>query len=223
MLDVLWSIGIDEPGVVRFVPDAIQALIETGELGRASSALEKYESQADAVQRVSAQAAALRCLGLLTAARGDVHRAVPILEDAVAQHRSQALPFELGRSLLALGLVLRRARRQSAARAALGESLDIFQRLGASLWREQAEDVLSRRRGSGRSVNGLTPAELRVGRLVATGATNQEVARQLFVSVRAVEAHLTSIYRKLGIRSRTELAIRLRDTSPDTESPAAAG
>jgi DNA-binding CsgD family transcriptional regulator len=221
MLDVLWTIGIEEPGVVRFVPDAIEALIEAGDLHRASSALKKYESHAHAAQRDSAEAAALRCLGLLTAARGDARRGVRTLEDAVVRHRTQALPFELGRSLLALGLLLRRARRQSAARAALEESLNIFQRLGASLWREQAQDVLSRRRGPGRSVDGLTPAELRVGRLVARGATNQEVARQLFVSIRAVEAHLTNIYRKLGIRSRTELAIRL--SSVDSESPAAAG
>jgi len=213
MLEVLSMLAIREPGVVRFVPDAIEALIETGELDKASSVLKRYEAQARRVGRTSAQAAALRCRGLLTAARGDIPAAVRLEEEAVGLHRSLAQPFELGRSLLALSLVLRRARRQSAARAALLESTEIFQHLGAELWRQKVEAVLSSRRGPERDNDGLTPAERRVGRLVATGATNQEVANQLYVSVRAVEAHLTNIYRKLGIRSRTELAARL-GTSP---------
>jgi DNA-binding CsgD family transcriptional regulator len=218
MLEVLWTLGIEEPGVVRFVPDAIEAFIATGDLDRASAVLEKYKGQARRVGRASAEAAALRCRGLLSAAGGDMPGAVRLAEKAVGRHRSIAQPFELGRSLFVLGLVLRRARRQSAARASLLESVEIFGRLGAAPWRDQAEALLSQQRGPRRSPNGLSPAEHRVGLLVASGATNQEAAHQLFVSVRAVEAHLTSIYRKLGIRSRTELAARLGRNNPPTSN-----
>ena len=144
--------------------------------------------------------------------------AVRLAEKAVGRHRSIAQPFELGRSLFVLGLVLRRARRQAAARASLVESVEIFGRLGAAPWRDQVEAVLSQQRGPRRRPDDLSPAEHRVGMLVASGATNQEAAHQLFVSVRAVEAHLTSIYRKLGIRSRSELAARLGRNNPPTSN-----
>jgi DNA-binding CsgD family transcriptional regulator len=91
--------------------------------------------------------------------------------------------------------------------------------MGARLWAGRARAELGRIGGRARS-DGLTPTEQRVADLVAEGRSNKEVADALFVSVRTVEANLTRVYAKLGIRSRTELAAS-RATSGDTpRSPA---
>ena len=121
-----------------------------------------------------------------------------------------ALPLERGRTLLALGSVQRRARKRSAARGSLGEAVATFDRIGARLWAEKARAELGRIGGRAGSPRGLTQAEQRVAALVAEGKTNKEVAADLVVSVRTVEANLSRIYDKLGIRSRTELARRYR-------------
>ena len=85
-----------------------------------------------------------------------------------------------------------------------------FDRIGARLWAEKARAELGRIGGRAGSPRGLTQAEQRVAALVAEGKTNKEVAADLVVSVRTVEANLSRIYDKLGIRSRTELARRYR-------------
>jgi DNA-binding CsgD family transcriptional regulator len=119
------------------------------------------------------------------------------------------MPFERARTLLAQGVALRHARRRRDARAALEEARKAFQSLGAALWEEKAAVEL-RRIGGRRAAGGeLTPAEERVAALVAEGRTNKEVAAALFLTERTVEFHLTHVYRKLGVRSRAELARRL--------------
>jgi DNA-binding NarL/FixJ family response regulator len=87
----------------------------------------------------------------------------------------------------------------------------VFVKLGATLWAERAEKELRRARPRPRRDGELTSAERRVAALVVEGRTNREVAAQLFTTVATVEAHLTRIYRKLGARSRTELARRVAD------------
>jgi DNA-binding CsgD family transcriptional regulator len=106
-----------------------------------------------------------------------------------------------------LGTLNRRTRRKAAARAALQEALDDLEAMGARLWAERARAELARIGGRA-PAGGLTPTEERVAELVAEGRSNKEVADALFVSVRTVEANLTRIYAKLGIRSRAELASR---------------
>jgi DNA-binding NarL/FixJ family response regulator len=96
---------------------------------------------------------------------------------------------------------------KAAARASLDEALRDLQAIGARVWCERARAEQARIGGRARST-GLTPTEERVAALVADGRSNKEVAEALFVSVRTVEANLTRIYAKLGIRSRTELASR---------------
>ena len=98
-------------------------------------------------------------------------------------------------------------RRKAAARAALQEALEALEAMGARLWAYRARGELARIGGRA-PAGGLTPTEERVAELVAEGRSNKEVAEALFVSVRTVEANLTRIYAKLGIRSRTELASR---------------
>jgi DNA-binding CsgD family transcriptional regulator len=85
-------------------------------------------------------------------------------------------------------------------------ALEIFERLGAPLWAEKARAELKRVGLRPSAPNDLTPTEERVADLVAAGRTNKEVAEALFMSVKTVDSNLTRIYRKLGVRSRTELA-----------------
>jgi DNA-binding NarL/FixJ family response regulator len=90
--------------------------------------------------------------------------------------------------------------------------LEIFDTLGARLWAEKAAMELARIPGRTRSPGELTETERRVAELVARGLSNKEVAGKLFVTVRAVEANLSKVYAKLGVRSRTELATRFHST-----------
>ena len=103
----------------------------------------------------------------------------------------------------------RRVKQRAAARATLERSLELFDELGAALWAEQAAAELARISGRGPASAELTETERRVAELVAEGLSNKEVAARLFVSVRAVEANLSKVYAKLGIRSRTQLASRM--------------
>jgi DNA-binding CsgD family transcriptional regulator len=103
----------------------------------------------------------------------------------------------------------RRMRRKRAAREAIEAALDGFEELGAATWVDRAHAELGRIGGRTRQ-DGLTAAERRVASLVAEGRTNREVAAALFLGERTVASHLTHIYAKLGVRSRTELARKLQ-------------
>ena len=135
--------------------------------------------------------------------------AVDQLEAARDEAALVGQPFELARTLLGLGVVRRRARQKRQARETLQEALAIFEELGAELWAEQARTELARIGGRSQSSDGLTASEQRIAELVAEGKTNKEVAAILVVADRTVESALTQIYRKLDVRSRTELARKL--------------
>ena len=126
------------------------------------------------------------------------------------------MPFELARTRLCYGERLRRAGRRIDARAQLREALGGFEALGAGRWAERARRELAGtgqrlRRGPQRDRDRLTHQELQIARSVARGATNKEAAADLFLSPKTIETHLTRVYRKLGVRSRSELAVMLRD------------
>ena len=150
-----------------------------------------------------------RCRGLVAASEGDVGRAASLLQQAVAHHEEVGDPYGLARAHLALGVVRRRARQKRGARDAIVSALTGFEELGAATWVETARGELSRVGGRTRE-EGLTAAERRVAGLVAEGKTNREVAAALFLGERTVASHLTHIYAKLGVRSRTELARKLQ-------------
>jgi DNA-binding CsgD family transcriptional regulator len=103
----------------------------------------------------------------------------------------------------------RRARHRRVARERLREAETLFDDVGAAIWRDRARRELGRI--SGRAAGGrdeLTPTERQIAERVATGRSNREVAAELFVTARTVEANLTRIYAKVGVRSRGELAAR---------------
>jgi DNA-binding CsgD family transcriptional regulator len=202
--------GLGEPVPAFFLPEAVEALILLGELERGERLVVLLDERGQALDRVWALAVAARLRGLLEAERGDLNAAAAALELALAHHERGEFAFERARALLARGVVERRAGRRKLARESIEAARAAFEAMGASAWAERAAGELERvpaRRGA--SGNGLTPAEERTAALVAQGHTNREVARALFVSEKAVEAHLTRVYRKLGVRSRSALAAKL--------------
>jgi DNA-binding CsgD family transcriptional regulator len=122
-----------------------------------------------------------------------------------------AYPLDLARIQLLYGEHLRRSRRRTDARSQLRAALDSFERLGAEPWAERARSELrasgeTARKRDPSTLSQLTPQELQVAHLVADGLSNKEVAAQLFLSPRTIDAHLRSVFAKLGITSRTQLA-----------------
>lgn len=201
--------GVREPMQAYYLPDALEALIRLGELERAASLLDAFAERARTLDRPWAIANALRCRSLLAAARGDLDTAIAGAEEAVERWEPIGMPVELGRALVVLGQVRRRRGERRLAREALERARGLFAASGARLWAERADEELRRipiRRAAG---DDLTPTEARVAALAAEGRTNQQVAKALFMSPKTVEANLSRIYGKLGIRSRAELGARM--------------
>jgi DNA-binding CsgD family transcriptional regulator len=202
--------GIREPGVVLTGGDLVECHVRTGRRAEAASALAVFEDLAGRADRIGARAIAARCRGLLA---GDDAFAGPF-EEALRLHGQVDMPFEEARTRLCLGERLRRARRRADARVHLRAALEAFERLGAVDWAATAREELgvtgeTAAPRSGPRSDSLTPQELQVALMVASGVTNREAGARLFLSAKTIEAHLGRIYRKLGVRSRTELATRV--------------
>jgi ATP/maltotriose-dependent transcriptional regulator MalT len=214
----LHAAGMDDPTNPIWA-DAIETLIGLGDLGQATAYLEQYEQHAQRLGSSWALAAASRCRGLLAAAEGDIERARTMLERAHAEVERSPYPLERGRTLLCLGVVRRQGLQKKAAREALEQAVGIFEELGARLWAAKARGEL--RRISGRRASGdeLTETEARVATMAVEGLSNKEIAAALFMGVSTVEAHLSHVYRKLGIRSRGGLASRLAIRPDDVPNP----
>jgi DNA-binding CsgD family transcriptional regulator len=202
------ELGWAEPSVRWWTADHAEMLLEDGRIDDARKVVDVWEADAARVAREWILAQVARCHGLVAAAEGDVPRASSLLEQAVRQHEDVGDPFAKARALLGLGVVRRRARKKRDAREAIQAALDGFEQLGAANWAEKARGELGRI-GGRRREEGLTPAERRVAVLVAEGRTNREVAAALFLTERTVASHLSHVYAKLGVRSRTELAREL--------------
>ena len=209
------------PGVTDVLPERsepfyIEALVALGEIDRARDVLVHLEERGRRLPRPWITIALPRARALVLAAEGDGHAALAALE-LLDVDMAARLPFELASTLLVKGRLLRRTKQKRAAADALQHALSLFEQLGAPPWIDQARSELGRvglRRGSPLD---LTDSERRVAELVATGLTNREVAAQLFMSPKTVEANLARVYRKLGIRSRAELGAW--HTSTQDESP----
>jgi DNA-binding CsgD family transcriptional regulator/tetratricopeptide (TPR) repeat protein len=148
-----------------------------------------------------------RCRGLL--AEGDA--ADRHYDEALRLHAVASRAFDQARTRLLYGEALRRTRRRREARTHLQAALDGFERLQAESWAKRARSELrgsglTAQRGDPSLVDRLTPQELQVARLVATGSTNKQVAAQLFLSPRTIDFHLRNIFAKLGITSRFQLS-----------------
>jgi DNA-binding CsgD family transcriptional regulator len=154
--------------------------------------------------------------GMAAVAEGG-DEAVDRLNASIEALRAAGARLELARSLANLGAHLRHLRRQRDAREPLREALELAEACGATALAQRARDELgatgeSRAPGDGDGIASLTPSELRVARMAASGRSNREIAEDLFVTPRTIEIHLTRAYRKLDIASRKELAGALAES-----------
>jgi DNA-binding CsgD family transcriptional regulator/tetratricopeptide (TPR) repeat protein len=193
----------------RSTADHIEAAVRAGEPGVALRLLGELEEHAEQLLDPYAPLIIARCRALA----GEADETEEHFAAALRPPPGDDRPFERARTLLAYGQWLRREHRKAEARVRLRAALDIFSGSGAKLWASRAQNEL--RATGDRSVtpepgpgpaSRLTPQELRVVRLAATGATNRDIAAQMFLSPRTVAQHLYRAFPKLGIATRTELA-----------------
>jgi DNA-binding CsgD family transcriptional regulator len=196
--------------LAELIEGDIGSLVALDRLDDAVRQLERLRALADDLAFPSTDAVLARARGLVAAAEGDHAEALRQLELAVRLFDGlrQPWPFQVARSLLALGSVQRRANQKRAARSTLNRALEIFEGLGARIWAERTQAELAQISGRPVQPNGLTPTEARVAELVAAGRSNAEVARELFMSPKTVEWNLSKVYKKLHVRSRSELAAK---------------
>ena len=203
--------GHDEPTIVPWAPDLVEAYARQGRLDDASLVLATLTRQAVSTGSAVAGAAAARCRGLVD---DDFDEA---FAEALELHDRRPMPFESARTLLAYGRRLHRARRRAEARDRLRQALHGFEELRATAWTRQAEAELrsaGARRRRGPDGGALTAQELRVAQAVRRGKTNRQIAAELFLSPKTVEFHLRQIYAKLGVHSRAQLVAALADRKP---------
>jgi DNA-binding CsgD family transcriptional regulator len=197
----------------------VEALARSGRREDAAAVLGDGVALARRTGRPHAVASFLRCHGILFADEG-------AFVEALEWHERWGNRFEQAWTELCHGELLRRSKRRSDARIRLRAALEGFEDVGARLWAERARVELRAtgeraRRRDPSTVDDLTPQELQVARLVATGLTNREVAARLFLSPKTIETHLGHVFRKTGVRTRTELSHRFRDLPDSTGSPPA--
>jgi len=203
--------GVDEPGVFPVAPELVEALVELGELEKALAVTSRLRMLSEQQEHPWGLVTVRRCSALIrlaTPPRDDA--AAAELEAAADSYRELGLRFDRARVLLALGKAERRLRKWAAARRSLELAAGAFDEIGSAGWAARARSEIGRigARRPGRAGE-LTPTERRVVELAATGRSNKEIARALFITINTVEGHLSHAYAKLGVRSRAQLARRL--------------
>ena len=213
LVDMFRMLSGTEIMTMWFVPDAVEAMVVVGRLDEAVPLIEKLERDGRRLDRAWLLATGARCRALWFAGRGEVDNAMRAITEAMVEHDRLPMPFERARTQLVLGQLQRRQRLKQAAAQTFSAALSEFERMGASLWIDRARAELERTNVGPSRGSILTPTEQRIAELATSGMTNRDVAATLFISLKTVEANLTQIYRKLEIRSRAQLAQKLRSGS----------
>jgi DNA-binding CsgD family transcriptional regulator len=201
--------GVREPNFFRLDGDLVESLVRLGRADDARQHLDRLDRQALETGGMWARAVAARCHAMLA----DDNDLQERFENALELHEHDPSALEKARTQLCYGERLRRARRRREARDVLRSSLETFEALETRPWADRARAELlatgehASRREPG-AAERLTPQELQIATHVAEGLTNRDVAARLFLSPKTIEFHLTAVYRKLNVRSRSEL-IRL--------------
>ena len=203
--------GAVHPGLATWRVDDAEALTALGDRAAARRLAEEHLDLAARVGLPGPRGAGLRALARTTGPKP----AVDLLEEAVDLLAGTPERLEYARALVDLGTALRRSNHRDAARDALRRALTVADRGGMRLLARRARHELEAsgarpRRAAVTGVDALTSAELRVATLAAEGHSNPEIAQRLFVTRRTVETHLTHVYAKLGVTTRTDLAASLR-------------
>nr|WP_277350040.1 LuxR family transcriptional regulator [Nonomuraea sp. FMUSA5-5] len=191
---------------VYFAPDQVEAATRLGL--PAEEPLRRFEEWALAAELPWAEAVLHRCRALVEPGSD---RAEEHFRQAVRLHASGERPWEAARTHLAFGERLRRERNKGSARPHLRAALETFERLGARPWAERARTELratgdTTTSGTEPAAQALSPQELQIVRLAATGLTNKEIGAQLFLSPKTVSYHLYRAFPKLNVASRAQLA-----------------
>jgi DNA-binding CsgD family transcriptional regulator len=208
---VFGEYAVNEPGFIWWHGDLIDALICCDRTSEASDVLDRLDTIARRTERSWAHAVVFRGRGALAAA----DESEALYTTALRWHDQLGAPLERARTLFSRGRSRLARGDERNARADLIDAAAVFRASGAGLWTDQVEALIGasglKPTVAAASVTALattlSPAELRVAMAVGGGLSNREAAQQLFVSVKTVEFHLQAIYRKLNLRSRTELAL----------------
>ncbi len=198
--------GIDDVDLAPG-PELVDTYLRLGRPEEAAAATAEFTAAAQAKGQPWALARAERCRGMLA----ESSEFEQCFEQAVLLHERTPDDFETARTRLSFGARLRRERKRVRSREELRAALDAFEGLGAWPWAEQARGELqatgeTARRRDTSTLDDLTPQERQIARLLADGRTTREAAASMFLSPKTVEYHLGHVYRKLGIRSREQLA-----------------
>ena len=203
------SLGRHHPGAVWWQGDHIEALVRADRLDDAIKDLDRLDAERAIGEQHWPACIAARARGLMAA---DADVAVKEFTASIEEAELIPAPFEVARSHLNRGERLLENGSTLEAAEDLKLAVEIFDRLGAAAFAERTRVLMGEpvaARSTAVLADLLTPAELRVALAVAGGATNREVATDLFVSIKTVDYHLQNVYRKLSLRSRTELAVRV--------------
>ena len=204
------------------VPDLVEVYVRSNRLDDAREVAEEFMVRVGPSSPPLPRARAGRIHGLLAGPGEDYDT---WFDESVGLDVAAGLTFHAARTLLCHGERLRRDRRRVDARARLRSALEMFHRLEAAPWVARCESELA---ASGATVGAtteedvsslLTPQELQIAILVAEGRRNREIADTLFLSLRTVESHLSRVFRKLGVDSRTQLSLRMNGGPGGASTP----
>jgi DNA-binding CsgD family transcriptional regulator len=212
--------GVESLARFPVLGDLVEALLMTGDERRAAAFAREHARIAGGLGRPWALALAARSAAMVADARGRDRAAIAAFQRALAEHERQDRPLERARTLLAYGTFRRRRRQKLAARERLECAQAMFESAGAERWAERARAEIGRIGGRRAARPGtLSATEAAIATQVAAGRTNREVAAALHLSARTVEWNLSKLYRKLGLRSRTELARFLASEAGSADLP----
>ncbi|WP_018296257.1 helix-turn-helix transcriptional regulator [Corynebacterium lubricantis] len=213
LVDLDKEVDTSQPGFWPWHDVWVNTLVQAGRLDEAQWQIDRDLDRVQASNIISVKAKLNTSHGRLLLAQGEVTKGVQLFDDAMSMIEPLNTPIYTARILFEYGQALRRVGKRKLADDRFARAAELYATMGADFFVERCN---RERRAGGLgsrepSPNGLTPQEMEIATLVADGATNKEAATELYLSAKTVEYHLTRVYRKLGIRTRSELSRALHN------------